>query len=274
MASAASISWLKHPGVRWISLGWIGFITENVVVSHNRDYLIAHIGDDEYHMLYNALSTTACSSIAYGFFRYGKFGGAVLPTRGKLAHTVACVLQALGLAGLSQLAPALQIPVAFRSESPHPNQALSISSAGQNTVLQPTPQERKLYVRCPIDFRPKQSEDGIYGVERITRHPTLWFGALSLLGPALVTPYMAYVPFLTFPTLFAFVGGEHQDYRYRRGSGGVLPPNVDNITSNVPFAAFVRGKQSVEKLLDELKWTNAALGAVAALALAIRRGRV
>ncbi|RYY84978.1 hypothetical protein EON63_08185, partial [archaeon] len=246
--------------MRWITLGWVGFITENLVVSHNRDYLIHNFGDDEYHIVYNVLSTAACSSIAYGFFRYGKFGGSTLPSRGPLAHTVAFAIQALGLAGLSQLAPALQVPVAFRSDAVQPNPVPSMSSNSLNTSQSAQQPEHKMYVRCPIDFRPKQSEDGIYGIERITRHPALWFGALTLLGPALVTPYMAHVSMCTFPTLFALIGGEHQDYRYRRGSGGMLPPEVDSVTSNVPFAAFIRGKQSLQKLLDEVKWTNAALG--------------
>eukprot|EP00621_Florenciella_sp_RCC1693_P010660 CAMPEP_0182530468 /NCGR_PEP_ID=MMETSP1323-20130603/5932_1 /TAXON_ID=236787 /ORGANISM="Florenciella parvula, Strain RCC1693" /LENGTH=87 /DNA_ID=CAMNT_0024739767 /DNA_START=10 /DNA_END=270 /DNA_ORIENTATION=- len=55
------------------------------------------------------------------------------------------------------------------------------------------------------------------------------------------------------PVAFAFIGGEHQDYRYRRGIGGELTPEVDRATSNVPFVALLRGKQSFEKLSDELK---------------------
>jgi hypothetical protein len=31
---------LKDKGVRWILFGWTSFITENVVITHNREYLI------------------------------------------------------------------------------------------------------------------------------------------------------------------------------------------------------------------------------------------
>ena len=37
---------LKDKGVKFIFLGWSSFIAENVIVSHNRDYIIDHLGGE------------------------------------------------------------------------------------------------------------------------------------------------------------------------------------------------------------------------------------
>jgi hypothetical protein len=50
----------------------------------------------------------------------------------------------------------------------------------------------------------------------------LWSLALAGAGTALRTPYVSEAVMFAFPTIFALVGGAHQDYRYRRGSGGML----------------------------------------------------
>ena len=34
----------KAKGVRWIAAGWTAFIAENVVLSHNREWLIERLG--------------------------------------------------------------------------------------------------------------------------------------------------------------------------------------------------------------------------------------
>lgn len=110
-------------------------------------------------------------------------------------------------------------------------------------------------------------------MERVSRHSALWFMGITSLGSAMVTPFPAHAVMFTFPLVFAFVGGEHQDYRYRRGSGGYLSPEMDAQTSNVPFLAMIRGAQSVDALLSEIKWTNAGLGATVAALIALRRLR-
>lgn len=63
---------LRDRGVRWIGGGWLAFLTENLVLSHNREEIIARIGDDRYHQIYNTLSTCACASILYGYTKYGR----------------------------------------------------------------------------------------------------------------------------------------------------------------------------------------------------------
>lgn len=87
-AAAATLS-LRNPGVRWVALGWTGFIAENLILSENRTAIIDAIGDREYHLVYSALSTAACTSIgwcALSWLRrgtrgpgWGGWGGCLLP---------------------------------------------------------------------------------------------------------------------------------------------------------------------------------------------------
>ena len=60
----------------------------------------------------------------------------------------------------------------------------------------------------------------------------------------------------TSPLLVTALLTEHMDNRFRRGIGGSLSPERDAATSNVPFGAFVRGKQSLTQLVSEIKWVN------------------
>ena len=49
--------------------------------------------------------------------------------------------------------------------------------------------------------------------------------------------------------------------------GGWLTPEVEQATSNIPFAALLTSKQSWSSLADEMKWSNAGI----ALGLAMLR---
>jgi uncharacterized membrane protein len=260
----------NNKGVKFVTIGWVGFIAENLVLSHNREYLIKNYGDDNYHIAYNVLSTAACSSIAYGFFKYGKATDSKLAARGPLARVVGFIVQTVGLVGLSQLAPAVQVPVYFGG--PTTNTSNNIKSI--STPVESMPEQKKLYVRCPIDFRQKNSSgDPNYGMDRVTRHPALWFLGLTAAGSAITTVYPTHLVFFSFPLLFALVGSEHTDYRYRRGNGGMLTAERESCTSNIPFVALLQEKQSFQKLLDEMRWTNAAVAGLAGVALALRRMR-
>jgi uncharacterized membrane protein len=259
----------NNKGVKFVAIGWVGFIAENLVLSHNREYLIKNYGDDNYHIVYNILSTAACSSIAYGFFKYGKIAENKLAARGPLARVSGCLLQTIGLVGLSQLAPAVQVPVYFGGPTANTNTNKTTSS-----VIESPTEQKKLYVRCPIDFRPKNpSGDPNYGVDRVTRHPALWFLGLTAAGSAITAVYPTHLVFFSFPLLFALIGSEHTDYRYRRGNGGILTPEREAVTSNIPFVALLQGKQSFQEVADEMRWTNAALAALAGVGLALRRIR-
>jgi uncharacterized membrane protein len=113
-------------------------------------------------------------------------------------------------------------------------------------------------MRCPMDFRPKDiPANGIYGMDRISRHPTFWSLGILCLGQASMATYVPEIIMFTYPILFASIGGWHQDQRYLRGSGGHLSKENYSITSNVPFIALATGKQSWSDLAKEIKWSNA-----------------
>lgn len=130
-------------------------------------------------------------------------------------------------------------------------------------------------IRCPIDFRPTDvPEDGIHGILRVSRHPMLWFSSIYSVSIALLTPFVTEIVMFSSPLLVTALLTEHMDYRYRRGIGGSLTTERDAVTSNVPFGAFLRGKQSLVQLSDEIKWVNVgcAIGLSALLTFArIRR---
>ena len=89
---------------------------ENLVLSENRDYLVSKFGEDRYIQVYGALSSLACCSIGVGYFRFGRNQGPVIfrGAAGALPQAGAFVVQALGLVGFSQLAPAVQLPFATK----------------------------------------------------------------------------------------------------------------------------------------------------------------
>jgi len=37
---------MSNRGVKFITYGWLGFITENLIISHNREYLIERLGSE------------------------------------------------------------------------------------------------------------------------------------------------------------------------------------------------------------------------------------
>jgi uncharacterized membrane protein len=113
--------------------------------------------------------------------------------------------------------------------------------------------------------------DGIYGVQRVSRHANFWSLGLLGLGSALATPFAPEIIFFSMPAVFAGIGGAHQDYRFRKGSGGHLDPEIDRKTCNVPFVALVTGKQSWAQLYEDMKVTNAIVATSAALLLHARR---
>lgn len=250
---------LKSKGVKWIGLGWTGFILENLILSHNREEIISTFGSDKYHMVYNTLSTIACSSIAWGYYKHRKMGP-LLKGRTLLSLGAGFAFQAVGLVCLSQLVPKLQTPVMLDSatnpQTPHAPADTPVSSENGSTSAS----SYSLRVRCPMDFKPKDvPRDGIYGLERISRHAVFWSLGFACAGQACYTLFVPEMFMFTFPLIFAVIGTEHQDYRYRRGSGGLLTSQYEAMTSNIPFAALIQGKQSWNQLLDEIKWTNAGI---------------
>lgn len=269
MSSLGQKLWQSR-GVRWISLGWSGFIVENLVFSHNREEIIRLIGDDNYHRAYNTLSTIACSSILYGYIRHGRrHGPPITRFLGKGGIALGFVLQSLGFVGLSQLAPRFQIPVAFGGSMESCNN--NSSSAARTSE---DSEKKSITIRCPMDFRPRDvPADGIYGTLRVSRHAAFWSFASACLGQAAATVFLPEVVMFSFPTIFAIIGTTHQDYRFRRGWGGTLTPEQESKTSNIPFVALLQGRQSWSALMDEMKWTNAGMAVTAAALIALRNAK-
>ncbi len=161
---------------------------------------------------------------------------------GHRANAAALVLQTCGLIGFSQTVPSLS----------------ALIKKAEN-------------LEAHSNVRGSTTE--IRGLHRVTRHPGLWSLGLLGAGTALSTPFAPEIVFFAMPCVFAFIGGAHQDYRHRRGWGGLLTPEVDAQTSNVPFVALMQGRQSWDQTWSELKQDNAAAAAVLALLLAALRLR-
>lgn len=261
---------LKSSGVRWITAGWLAFIGENLILSENRQAIIDAIGDQEYHILYGTLSTTACSSILYGYLKHGRGGISNPPVRsvGILSYLSAFTCQSVGLIGLSQLFPTFQNPFVFHP-APAALDGSRVSSSAASAVVVP----KAFTIRCPMDFRPKDhSTDGsVHGMERVSRHATFWSVGLVCLGRAITAVCLPEIVMFSFPAAFAWIGGAHQDSRFVRGIGGSLSEEKRAATSNVPFAAVLAGRQSVAALRDELKTTNAGLAIGLSLVMTCRK---
>lgn len=162
--------------------------------------------------------------------------------------------------------PGLQIPLQYL---PSKKSQPAAETIPVNDVE--TPPNYSFQARCPIDFRSSKNGDEVHGIERVTRHPFLWSLGFAGFGHACRSVFVTEMIMGTFPLMFAYIGGAHQDYRHRRGSGGQLTPQRDSETSLLPFAALATGAQSWTKLVDEMKPVNAALAVALAVKLA-RRG--
>ena len=268
---------IAHKGVRWITFGWSAFIAENVVLSHNREYIIETFGEQTYHGFYSTLSSAACLSIGYGYFRYGRKMGPILNPKYWKPQSIAFRIgafsfQSLGLIGVSQNFPKLQIPILaqFNTESTETDM-LTMEPVGGSTASSSDENGSngiKFAAQCPIDWTPKDiPSDGLYGLKRVTRHPMLFSLGMFGLGTALKTPFATRAIVCGFPLLFALIGGFHQDYRHRRHSGGYLSPDTDHKTSLIPFIALLRGRQSWRELWDEMKNVNMSIAVLVAMYL-------
>jgi uncharacterized membrane protein len=254
--------------VRWITAGWIAFIAENLILSENRQQIIELINDDNYHRMYSTLSTLACGSIAYGYFVHGRRKGPTIQPPNNLKKFIAFLSQTIGLIGISQIIPLVRMPYTYVDEQPTTlTESLSSSSS---ELTNPTTKVKAW--RCPMDFRSKDlSENDVIGIERISRHAVFWsFGLLTLSG-ALSTIYVPEIVMFTFPSIFAMIGGAHQDHRFLQGSGGKLTLEKYEKTSNIPFGAILTGKQNLSDVKKELKMTNFSVALGLSVLLGMKR---
>jgi hypothetical protein len=102
---------LKPTGL--VAIGWTGFILENLLLSHHRSQIIEEVGDKNYHLIYNSLSTLSCLTISVGLLRSR---GQIRKPYGNKAIIFLC--RSVGLLGLSQLLPSLQNPVIYVDGKP------------------------------------------------------------------------------------------------------------------------------------------------------------
>ncbi|KAJ3121905.1 CAAX prenyl protease [Nowakowskiella sp. JEL0407] len=252
---------LRDKALRWIVCGWTVFTAENLILSHNRDYLITNFSEKNYHTVYNSLSSLACGSILYGYWRHAnssKLNNILFVGGSKTGRLLIFGLKALGLAGIAASFPKLQIPLGFK-EVP-------------TDISKLNPLKAELVFKCPVDFKAKDVPDQVYGLERITRYPSLFALGLTSLGFALGSTTAAAGALFGYPIIFAVAGGAHQDYRFLRN--GHLKRSDYDQTSLIPFMALFEGRQKWTDLSKEMKWVNVSLGIVIASLLPQARGKI
>ena len=271
LAAASSVTHLPLPTLLRLSLGgWSFFIAENTLLSHNRTWIIEDVfkgNEKNYHYAYGATSTAATAMIVHGYVSLRGAAPLLKQAGSPQLKAAAFFFQAVGLAGLSQMAPALQIPVESKA-SQSAEKVTGVATPAAPAVWQ---------VRCPFDFK-TSDHDAVTGAGRVSRHSSLWSFASFGLGTAFAVSSIPQAVCLAGPVAVAAIGGAHQDYRFRRGMGGNLPPDLDSRTSNVPFAAMLTGGQgdvaeAFKSLGSEVKEINATVAVLAAVGLAVRRGR-
>ncbi|CAD7941850.1 unnamed protein product [Amoebophrya sp. A120] len=273
-------SFWQHRGVRLILGGWLFFTVENLVLSENRQWIIAKAGDAGYHFLYNTGSTLSLGCIALGYLRHGRRQGPRLWQVTRTMRTASVVTSLLGAVGLAQVLPSLRNPISFLGDLLVP----PVARDSGDDALQP---ESKAAARraslCPMDFaadreRERQSQQvtTVYGVRRITRHASLWSLALLSLGCALRTPFATEVClFAGLLPCVCFLGW-HMDSRFRRQLGGDMLSHHGAdwpLTSHIPFLAIVMGEQEFLPMLNEVKPTNTCVAAAGVLLYAITHFR-
>ena len=64
----------NNTGLYFVAGGWTAFLLENIVLSENREWLCEKYGEENYHLGYNTLSSTACLSILYGYMKHKNSG--------------------------------------------------------------------------------------------------------------------------------------------------------------------------------------------------------
>ena len=101
--------------------------------------------------------------------------------------------------------------------------------------------------------------DVVKGMLRITRHPFLWGVAVWAAGHLLVNGDRASIVLFGSMLVLALFGTSSIDAKRRRALGTVYDGFVGQ-TSNVPFAAIIGGRQSVN--LGEIGWWRPAIAVV------------
>jgi len=271
---------LRSPSMKWAVGGWSFFIAENYILSENRTWIIEKLGDDAYHYVYGTFSTTACASVGYAYFQkvknVGPFAWAIKSPVPLGAKALSFAALSIGFGIASQTFPKFQIPIHYVNEEPALRAGSNIS---EDITISNTGSKWK--VQCPFDFTDARSQTDtfeLHGLDRISRHPGLWSFGLIGLGGGLLSCSLPTRLWMSMPIMVALVGGSHTDSRYRRGMGGELPKEIDDVTSNIPFLAMLSGRQgdvteAIAACGKEIKPINAMLGVGLAAMIVANRGR-
>jgi uncharacterized membrane protein len=230
--------------IKYISFGWGAFIAENLILSEYRTDIINRFDASTYHSIYNSCSLLACSSILYGFVRYGYRRGPLVRSMDLFANTttgkaVKFGLRMGGLGLLSQTLPPLQIPVLYTTEN-----------------IGDDKNESPAYVwkaQCPIDFKSTSTHS-------ITRYPSLWALGLTSLSFA-ISPLKTHIFFFGFPMLFTLIGTAHIDSRLQRGIGGTWTNEMEK-QSYFPLVRYITGELPWSHLKENLRSVNLFLAVV------------
>jgi uncharacterized membrane protein len=252
---------LGDRGCRWILFGWTFFITENIVLSEYKTTLttphrskandMSHDNDQppryhpeesppllslsSYKTLYATLSLLSCSSILYGYARYGVNKGPTIASN-LTPLLLRMPLQYLGLVGLFYSYPSKYNPVLQKD---HNHESLDSSAT-------------RHYVQSKIN---------------VSRHPQLMSLSTLALSTALSSKFYT-TRLLTIPLpLFALVGGYHQDVRARRD--GRLKDDKEEKSTLVPFGAYVMGYRDPLEILEWVQREREGLFGIGALCLGL-----
>ena len=207
------------------------FVLLHLLVSGTRlrDALTGRIGQGAYMGLFSLASVAGLAWLGFAFAQARGEPGAVFWTVGDASRHVQVVLQLLAML---LIVPGLTTP--------------NPTSVRQEGVLE----------------RP----DAVKGMVRITRHPFLWGVAIWAFGHLVVNGEPAALVLFGAMLALALFGTASIDAKRRRALGPVYDAFVSQ-TSNVPFAAILAGRQTLN-LAEIGAWRLLAAVAVwAALAL-------
>ena len=110
------------------------------------------------------------------------------------------------------------------------------------------------------------------GCERITRNAGLWAFGLTAFGlGACPARFQTEAAFYLGPLVTVAILGAHKDSRERRGGAPHYVPWPEQC--HVPFSTVLMGEKSIQEVMQDLKWTNAAIGVGVTPLLFALRGR-
>lgn len=115
--------------------------------------------------------------------------------------------------------------------------------------------------RVGMESKLAQGPDGVRGMVRITRHPFLWGVALWALAHLIVNGFLASLILFGSLLVLAVLGTVSIDAK-RRGAFGEQWTAFARVTSVIPFAAIVAGRNGLRPALAEIGAWRPLLAAV------------